>query len=238
VSNHDATSAGQDGEDRLAELLAEYDDALAQGPADVTTFLPPGLEPAAVADAKSGKIWLTHDVATGSNPLWNSPTAHLSPDGNDLAIRYVLHPSALMDLAARRQRPNDVRDVIAIANGAKYIAARRDASVILFDPASGRELHTLRHDMGAACAAFSPDARTLATATGAGKVHLWNVATGEELTTFATDSIDPRVVRFSSDGRRLAALTFNPPAGDRADSTLRVFIWDGSEGPIGVGRTE
>ncbi|HEV3136304.1 MAG TPA: protein kinase, partial [Pirellulales bacterium] len=160
-----------------------------------------------ITDARSGVTWLTLNAKTSVNPHWIPPLVHASPDGNFLAITDGSQPSALVNLAAKRQLPNDVGDVCAIANAAKWIAAQRDTSVILIDPASGRELHTLRHDIGVACAAFSPDARTFATAKGDGKVHLWNVATGEELTAFSTGSTDPRIVRFSSDGRRLAALT-------------------------------
>jgi WD40 repeat protein len=84
--------------------------------------------------------------------------------------------------------------------------------------------------MGVACAAFSPDARSLATANGDG-VRLWNVTTGEELTALALGSAYPRLVRFSADGRRLAAITFDPPADGPAEGTLRLFIWDGVEEP-------
>jgi WD40 repeat protein/serine/threonine protein kinase len=183
-----------------------------------------------ITDTESGKIWLTFAVTTAQHPFWTAPTVHWSPDGNELAISHGSQPSVLVDLAARRQRPNDVRGVCAIADGAKWIAAMRDTSVALIEPVSGRDSNTLRHDFGCSCAAFSPDARSFATGTYDGKVHLWNVATGEEITAFATGSPRPWVVRFSSDGRKLAAITFDPAAPGGTEGTLRVFIWEGAEG--------
>ncbi len=78
------------------------------------------------------------------------------------------------------------------------------------DPGVGAEKSTGHHEQ---ISLRSPDAHSLATATN-GKVHLWNVATGEEITVFATGPADRQIVRFSSDGRKLAAITFDPPIGN------------------------
>ena len=52
-----------------------------------------------------------------------------------------------------------------------------------WDPVTGKELHALRQDLGGEVhgAAFSPDARLLATLTHDGTLRLWDVAAGKEL---------------------------------------------------------
>ena len=70
------------------------------------------------------------------------------------------------------------KHAMAVNNQAKLIAVNQQSSIVLVDRDSGNELFTLRHDDGLQFAAFSFDGRTLATATGGGRIYLWHVATG------------------------------------------------------------
>lgn len=55
------------------------------------------------------------------------------------------------------------------------------------------------HEEGARTVEFSPDGKTIATASGAGEVRVWDLSTGQELF-----SLPGRVARYSPDGTRLA----------------------------------
>jgi WD40 repeat protein len=83
----------------------------------------------------------------------------------------------------------------------------------LWDWHSGRRLAVLKgHIQGVRHAAFSPDGKTLATASGDRKVKLWNLATYQELATFEMPG--PCIsVAFGRDGRTLAAGCYLPPGG-------------------------
>ena len=74
----------------------------------------------------------------------------------------------------------------------------------LWELRSGRRRHVLKgHIHGVKASAFSPDNRTLATASGDRKVKLWNVATGQQLAAFALPERCISIA-FSPDGNSLA----------------------------------
>jgi WD40 repeat protein len=74
----------------------------------------------------------------------------------------------------------------------------------LWELPSGQLLATLKgHVQGVIAVAFSPDGKTLATASHDRKVKLWNVATHQELATFPL-AAHLLSARFSPDGRALA----------------------------------
>ncbi len=94
-----------------------------------------------------------------------------------------------------------------------------DDTIKLWDAASGRLLLGWRADPGTVAAlAFSPDGRTLASATlsPSKNLRLWDVATGRLLATLDGHTDQVRSVAFSPDGTRLAS------AG--SDRTIR--LWD------------
>jgi hypothetical protein len=89
-----------------------------------------------------------------------------------------------------------------------------------------------RHSHFPEAAAFSPDARTLATA-GAGELHLWDLTTGEERARVR----DPRLngvgrcahLAFSPDGRTLAALHWREADLLGEDHRVTINLFDAGE---------
>lgn len=69
---------------------------------------------------------------------------------------------------------------------------------------------------------FSPDNRTLATASWDTTVRLWHVASGQELAVFRAHHGKVEAVAFSPDGTVLAS------GGQRDDDTGEVYLWQGS----------
>jgi WD40 repeat protein len=73
-------------------------------------------------------------------------------------------------------------DLSFAPDGRTLASASRDRTIKLWDPATGRELRTLRgHDEWVMCLAFAPDGRTLATGGYADTVRLWQAASSDEV---------------------------------------------------------
>jgi WD40 repeat protein len=69
-----------------------------------------------------------------------------------------------------------------------------------------KELATLKgHTESVACVAFSPDSRTLASASMDMSIKLWDVASGKERATHAGYTSWVRSVAFSTNGELLAS---------------------------------
>jgi RNA polymerase sigma factor (sigma-70 family) len=107
-----------------------------------------------------------------------------------------------------------------------------DMEVTVWDTRSGRTLCTLPEqaggEMGAgAVGAFSPDGRWLATGDAAGKLRLWEMASGKQVHSFEGHRTEINSIAFSPDGRQLVAASEDAPC----------FVWDvleaGREKPIG-----
>ena len=78
----------------------------------------------------------------------------------------------------------------------------KDHTTRLWDAATGNQEVVLKQEEGTWAAAFSPDGRRLATATGKG-VRLWDPATGREVRALKGTEAGARSVAFSPDGRQL-----------------------------------
>jgi len=149
-----------------------------------------------VAAAGSDECIQLWDSATGKEhakfPVGSAPrTVTFSPDGN----------------------------TIASAHGSPNLW--EDGSIILWDTASGKRLHTLLGQKGEAFSvSFSPDGKRMVSGGMEAMTLLWDVQTGKLLRT-----MDPLVgwvqaVAFAPDGRRLAA----------GATDGRIMVWDAVTG--------
>jgi WD40 repeat protein len=126
---------------------------------------------------------------------------------------------------------------VALSPDGKVLAAPAQSDgagvseqVVLFDTATGKELRRLGEPLGSLCAqlAFSPDGKAVAASEWqAGKVHVWDAATGKEVALWKAH--EPwkgfgrsiAAVVFSADGKRLVTAG----AGDKV-----VRLWDAATG--------
>jgi WD40 repeat protein len=100
--------------------------------------------------------------------------------------------------------------------------AEINATVELWDAATGKELHKLRGEgsTGAAHAAFSPDGKQLAVVNVSGGLIVWDHAAGKELRRLAGRRNLGAFVAYSPDGKTLAA--------GSVDGTVQT--WDAATG--------
>ncbi len=91
-------------------------------------------------------------------------------------------------------------------DGRTLASASQDATVRLWDFASGRCLAVLRgHEDEVNSVAFAPDGKLLASASDDGKVRIWDLATHRVLRVIDAHEKGAYGVTFSFDGRRLAS---------------------------------
>jgi WD40 repeat protein len=165
-----------------------------------------------------------------------------SPDGKYLVVGFgkgayeskaVPHPLKVWEVATRQQlRLLNGHTGYCVSlgfsrDGAMLASSSHDGRVILWSTETWEAVRTLENpDRGSQAnsqagrrfvddAAFSPDGKTLAMASRAGNVQLWNVATGELLDTLKGHSSAVQTVVFSLDGRTLAS--------GSSDQTVRLW---------------
>jgi WD40 repeat protein len=157
----------------------------------------------------------------------NGDRALFAPDGRTLATFGWQSPIEIWDLASRKarileQKPEE-RIPIAFSPDGQKLAMKlgRDDvenAIHVFDVSTGRLLgEFVGHKQGVRSAAFSPDGRTLASASDDGTLKLWNVATQQELLTHHRVGASMAAVMFSPDNRMLVVgdVPFSGSAGIR-----------------------
>ena len=91
-------------------------------------------------------------------------------------------------------------------DGKTLASASEDATIKLWDAATGKEQATLKgHKQRVMSVVFSPDGKTLASGSFDQTVRLWDAATGKEQTTLSGDKAAVLSVAFSPDGKVLAS---------------------------------
>ena len=101
-------------------------------------------------------------------------------------------------------------------------AGSGERTVKIWDPATGKELRTLRGSTGNTVhsGAWSPDGRRLAAATSDRTIRIWDVTTGDELRALVGHDGSVSSLAWSPDGRQLAT----------ASNDKAIRIWDAATG--------
>ena len=180
-------------------------------------------------DASSGAVW---QVFTATVSYMAG--AAFSPDGRFLAagstepyadMQQTDNSIWLWDLASGKFLRGfgaeggvpATMDIAFSPNGKLLATASRDQKVQIWDPTSGRLLHTL--EGGGSTVVFSPDGRLLASGDlfvdGENTVHLWDTRTGQQLQVLKGHTMGAVNVAFSPDGRLLAT--------GATDGTIRLW---------------
>ncbi|KJZ69045.1 hypothetical protein HIM_11571 [Hirsutella minnesotensis 3608] len=177
-------------------------------------------------------FWADHLFESGET---SSCKRQLSDDGAE--FRFLKEPLLywLESLSLLGKVPEGVRSITKLLNMAQTLdgtgtrtdrrsKATATRTVRLWDPATGAHGHPLEgHGDWVTTVAFSPDGKTLASASGDSTVRLWDPATGAHRHPLEGHGGWVTAVAFSPDGKTLAS------ASD--DSTVR--LWDPATGAHG-----
>jgi WD40 repeat protein/serine/threonine protein kinase len=185
------------------------------------------------------KIWNT---ATGqealalshrSAPVWSIAFSRdgrrLFSGGEDAAVK-VWDLETGMEALTLRGHTEAVWCVACSPDGTRVYSGSGDHTVRAWDgrPLVGEthgELRILTAHRGRVTSlTFSPDSLRLVSAGIDRDIHVWNVQTGEKLTTLPNDSGPVHEVVFSRDGQRLAAAYWSLETSDQVPGAVK--IWD------------
>jgi len=101
-------------------------------------------------------------------------------------------------------------------DGSRIVTASLDQTALIWDSATGKELHTLSgHERDVLSAEFSPDGSRIVTASKDGTALIWDSVTGKELHTLSGHEGVVESAEFSPDGSRIVTASY--------DNTARVW---------------
>ncbi len=150
---------------------------------------------------------LTSIEAQAGRLLYSPDSKYLVSSGQDVVVR----KTSTMKVHLTHKGVT----ALAIDKDSKTLAIADGKKVKLLGLADGKEQFTLEHPEGVRCAAFSGDAKYLATGGKENTVCIWEAATGKKLATFDAHVTAVTSVTFSPDSKTLAT--------GSADKTIKLW---------------
>jgi WD40 repeat protein len=198
-------------------------------------FSPEGKILASGSWGESVRLW---DVATGKEAqhfrgyAYFRSTFAFSPDGKMLAVGHSRGQCVrLWDTHSGKEHMvrGHGQDLLAATfspDGKTAVSVSRDATVCVWEPATGKEIRRFQAYQGwFGPAAFSRNGKVLAGWCVADKedtLRLWDVATGKERCRLEGELKSIKALAFSQDGKLLAA----------ADEDRSIRLWDAVSGKL------
>jgi eukaryotic-like serine/threonine-protein kinase len=217
----------RDGRIRLVDTTTGSGRFLNIDPNPVTELAlsPDGLQLFTAASGQPSRWW---DLPTGTNLVLHpgAQRALFSPDGGKLAIFVQPDTVELWD-PRTRTRLSTLRTGGSLGIGAAFSSDGRllalasnpmeaEQSIQIWDTTRAQPVGTcIGHKQGIIALAFTPDGRTLASASHDSTLKLWNVGTQQELLSFSQNGLGFGGLLFSPSGTVLVATQFSPDPGIR-----------------------
>ena len=137
-----------------------------------------------------------------------------------LPLLFVLPSPALHAADPVVLKAPTIIEALAFSPDGKTLATTLgDNTVVLWNIATRKPGHVLRHERRPHALAFSPDGKTLATGAGDNFARLWTVATGKERRALEHELVDVGALAFLPNGKTLAI-----------GAGRHVHFWDASSG--------
>jgi WD40 repeat protein len=207
-----------------------------------------GVTSVRIWDAATGA--LVREFRPGARALAFSPDGRAIAFGNDLGVLHIWDVEKARERIACRRKIGDLDralavHAVAIAPDGTWVAAAGQGVVSLYEPASGEEILTLRHDDerpdDEPCLAVSPDSKVLASSNDS-SIRLWDLARGGAAVVIEkAHDREVTAMTFTPDGKTLISgghrseivkATADEPLHGKAISQVRA--WDARTGePVG-----
>ncbi len=217
------------------------------GPVAHLAFTPDSKTLVSFGSWTGARVW---DVATGKEtrrfPDQTFPQGvSLSPDGKSLAVLIqaddprggpiVIRDFATGRLVRRFGKPGRFNNVLFSPDGKALAVFGWANTVELWDPLTGRPLHTLEgHTDIVWSAVFSQDGKGLVSCADDRTIRFWDVTTGKQVRQI-THAERVWKIALSHDGKLLASVDVTKKTGPRGGATVwlpdhRVRLWDAHTG--------
>lgn len=174
----------------------------------------------------------THKPSTPTiEPTFSpAPTASITPASISTIApdAKILSPANALDMKRiHRFGTGKAYDIKWSPNG-KYLALATAVGVFLYDSQTFEDVRLIDVNDAIESMAFSPDGLVLAIAIR-GKVSLWNVESGQKMSTFAGEIASIAKVAYGSSGR-VAAIGDDRIPGCCSSSQAKIIVWDAENG--------